>query len=414
MMQASVISSARQTASNSVVADSEASTLVRVITTVSDLESVRNVWDALRTATDVPAISSDPDRFMATINATAQSTVPHVVVIGPAENPTAMLVGRSLRHRSRCRIGYVHIPTPKLRCLMIAHGGVMTNGDHESIRQIVQYFDTQEVIDKFDLVLVNKLSQGHPAMPVITALPRAIRREVRTHWVTDLVPGSFEKSMSWHNRKHRSQLRRRDKKLCEYFDGVLELKCYEHIEHIDAVLDAVAAIWPKTYKAGLNLERPDSVTSRATYAKAATQGKMLCYVLYGRGSPIAYQLGVRTGNWYHAESTAYLPEYRSLAPGKCLLIRVFQDLCERGVEIFDWGFGDAEDKRIYGTRSWDEANINIYGRSIAATYTRYVDVFCEWAKRFVARHLSRYARSKIKTRWRKRLERKSNIETTLE
>ncbi len=380
--------------------------LFECIKSLDALPGVRTAWGAMTAAAPFPAIAADADRFEAALLGSNDTCSPHVVRIGPKNENWAMIIARSDRRSVRCRVGYIRIPTPRLRTISIVHGGVMTNGRMDGTLAVVEYLKYLRNSRAFDQIVVNKISTDHPVFAAVAGMSGAVQREIRPHWITDLVPGSFDATMEIHGPKHRSRLRRKEKALYKHFDGDVVLRRITTSEEMPALLQAVNDIYPLTYKAALENNPPTSRENVAVMQHAAARGRLLSYVMYGRGQPIAYQIGAISGKWFHAENRAYLPDLRRLGPGTVMLMRTFRDLCENGFEVFDWGFGDAEDKRVYGTRHWHEANINIYGRTLAAALTKAVDLGCEGAKAAGRACLSPHMKVRIRTLWRKSKETK--------
>ena len=153
----------------------------------------------------------------------------------------------------------------------------------------------------------------------------------------------------------------------------------------------------------------DTALWRAALATEARHGRLRCYWLEACGEPIAHQVGVVYGNTYFLEATSFLPEYRDLSPGQVLLTRVIEDLCHAGLHSVDYGFGDAGYKRIYGTLSWCEATIALYGARrrarVAYLLHRATDAAAHTLQQ-VARRFGVWAA--IKNRWRRHLAGETN------
>jgi hypothetical protein len=76
----------------------------------------------------------------------------------------------------------------------------------------------------------------------------------------------------------------------------------------------------------------------------------------------------------------------------------------------DYGFGDAEYKRVYGTESWNEATLLLYGRGVRPTVARSLELASlglmragKWAARTGG--LS----NPIKRAWRRRFQKRASI-----
>ncbi len=57
------------------------------------------------------------------------------------------------------------------------------------------------------------------------------------------------------------------------------------------------------------------------------------------------------------------PAYADLRVGNYVLLRLIADLCaDESIDTLDYGFGDAEYKRRFGTRSWLEQDVHVFAR----------------------------------------------------
>ena len=54
-----------------------------------------------------------------------------------------------------------------------------------------------------------------------------------------------------------------------------------------------------------------------------------------------------------------------------IALQLFEQCAAESIRCVDYGFGDAEYKRVYGTRCWDESILRIYGPSWRARLDRY-------------------------------------------
>lgn len=104
--------------------------------------------------------------------------------------------------------------------------------------------------------------------------------------------------------------------------------------------------------------------TRATFAALARIGSLRSYVLEHGGRPAAFVHGTQQGTSYSFEETAYVSELAESSPGRVLCYRVIEDLqAENPPQRLDFGHGDAEYKRFFGTRSIDCGPLLLMRRS---------------------------------------------------
>jgi CelD/BcsL family acetyltransferase involved in cellulose biosynthesis len=84
---------------------------------------------------------------------------------------------------------------------------------------------------------------------------------------------------------------------------------------------------------------------------------------------------------------------------------VIEELCaEPGVDVFDFGFGDADYKRHFSDESWEESDLTVFAprlRPLAVNAGRITVMGAAAGAKSVAERLGLTTR--LKTRWRARL-----------
>jgi CelD/BcsL family acetyltransferase involved in cellulose biosynthesis len=90
-------------------------------------------------------------------------------------------------------------------------------------------------------------------------------------------------------------------------------------------------------------------------------------------------------------------------------MRLVEDLCaDETVDTVDYGFGDAEYKRRFGSRSWQEEDVLVYAPTARAVRINLVRTALLAAVGVARRVLQRGdALGRVKRGWRKRLSRRS-------
>ena len=105
----------------------------------------------------------------------------------------------------------------------------------------------------------------------------------------------------------------------------------------------------------------------------------------------------------------YDPAFSHLSIGTYLQMRVIEDLCaDPTVHTLDYGFGDAEYKRRFGTDSWEESNLLVFAprpRALAINLWRSAVLAAVGATRTALTRAG--VLDRIKQGWRRRLARRS-------
>ncbi|MDM8007793.1 MAG: GNAT family N-acetyltransferase [Phycisphaerae bacterium] len=288
----------------------------------------------------------------------------------------------------RIPCGYVGIATPSMRWLEVVYGGLLSDGSESGRRAIVSHLEQLIHTGEVDAVLVNGVRPEDQLLSQLTEVAWCCERSDR-HWVTRLEMGSFDRTMEFHSGKHRKKLRRYDRVLQQAFAGDVSLHSFSEVDDVQRFLVLASEVSAQSYLGAMGAGVADNALWRSIITLEAQRGRMLSYVLLTGGRPIAYQNGVLYGDTYYCDERAYVLKYGGLRPGTVLAVRMLKDLCSRPVHWIDYGFGDAEYKRIYGTNSWEETRLYMY-----APRVRPLLVF---ATQRAGSVLSRWATSATKT-----------------
>jgi len=373
---------------------------------LAELATIRVDWETLRERAFPLSSNAEPGRYRITVESLGAGVRPHCVVFHDGDRPIGAIIARAVRRPAGCRFGYLTLRTPRLNCLEIVYGGLLTDASEAARSAITLYLSEALQSGRFDHILVNHIPSDDPLCASLAALGMAASHE-EPHWSARLVPGSYDKTMAHHSSKHRSKLRRYDRLLCEAFGDDVELRAYTTPEGVGPFLDASTPIAERTYQAELGVAVTDTPLRRAVLTHEAQAGRFRSYVLFGGGKPIAYQNGAVYGDRYLCDGRGYLPEHRDLRPGNILSLRIMADLCEQGLSWVDYGFGDAEYKRVYATDKWSETTLRLYGGTVRARVAAAMDRTAGIVSRSANRLASSGLLSRIKRSWRRKLTKSS-------
>jgi hypothetical protein len=188
-------------------------------------------------------------------------------------------------------------------------------------------------------------------------LCRRRRGQEAVHWVAELPPSS-EALLASLTAKQRENLRRTKRLL----DG--ELADWEIVVRSDwrdlTLLEGeIAHVASRSYQQAVRAEPGDEPLQRELIRLGLEKDWYRAYVMYIGGEPAAYWTGFQyRGSFGWGGETAFDPRYSRFGIGTFLLVHMLGDLCEHhGVRTLNFGFGDADYKRLYATRSWREEDV---------------------------------------------------------
>lgn len=233
----------------------------------------------------------------------------------------------------------------------------------------------QAEADAFVTELAGRLRQGDSGwdfvlveeLPVESALWDALGRQAavyyadraQPHWWIDF-PERPEDYWKQFSAKTRETLRRRARKL-EH--TVITYRNPKDVAEFLAKAQTVSARSWQGKRLGLRVRNTSEERSR--YETIAAEGAWRAYVLEHKERPVAFLLGVQWQGTFRLEETAYDSEYAGFSPGTVLLFRVLQDLIAHDTpRQFDFGFGDAEYKRLFGNRQTESGSVLLVSRRL--------------------------------------------------
>src|SRR5262249_14917940 len=141
-------------------------------------------------------------------------------------------------------------------------------------------------------VMINHLSLDDPVFKDLGGRGTVLEI-VEPHWITRVVPGSFEQTMEHHKSKTRKRLRPPDQTLSARF-GDATLRIYTRPEDVEAFVGDASEIARHTYQAVLGAAVTDDPKWRTLLHAQAKGSYFQSYVLVADGRPIAYQQGTRS------------------------------------------------------------------------------------------------------------------------
>ncbi|MHC4217256.1 MAG: GNAT family N-acetyltransferase [Planctomycetota bacterium] len=372
--------------------------------TITELRALEAPWVALRDAHGTATPNADPHRFAATVEALGEDVQPHVTLLGDAGEPRAIIIGRRSTRKLGCRVGYLPFPSPRLRCLDVVYGGLITDGSEQAMQAVCDHLRRSLEDRDVDHVMLNHLPRSHELFDRLAGgfsfVPAGLDRGPHPHWRFTFADGPFENTLARFSRKHRYNLRRADRLLAEHFDGDVNLHRVCRNSQLDGFIEDAVRITEAGWQGGVGAGFGNPRVQRQLLTQAAEQRQLRCYLLWCAGEAVAFQAGVVCDGVYHLQSTGFMPELKKFSPGQVMLVRVMRDLRDSGIGAIDYGFGDASYKRMYGTESWDEATIFLYASTAQGRSARLL----HWVTGAVSRVAGRSgAGGWVKKYWRARL-----------
>jgi CelD/BcsL family acetyltransferase involved in cellulose biosynthesis len=381
-------------------------TRVTVARSVDELDALRGPWEALQGR----HFPTDPDAFRTILCHQPQAVRPHVLLLERAGEPVSLLLARLEDLRLRTKVGYRDVYAPRVRSLTVVNDGLLGDDSEEKCRTLLAELRGSLAAGEADVLRLRNLRLGSSFHGIATTemprLARGHRARPSVHWVLELPP-TFDAFLQGLSSSTREGVRRYERKLTKEYGDRLELRVFRAPAELDELFEHVGRVAETTYQGGLGVAFSGDELQRSLTRLAMERGLFRSWVLFLDGAPRAFWHGEAYRGVFRIGVPGYDPAFAHLRIGTFVLMRLIEDLCaEDGVDTLDYGFGDAEYKRRFGTRSWEEEDVLVYATTAKGIRTNAARTGILSTAGLARRALARGgALDRIKRGWRQRLSR---------
>jgi CelD/BcsL family acetyltransferase involved in cellulose biosynthesis len=381
---------------------------VTVARTVEELEALREPWHRLQGR----HFPNDPDAFLTILRRRPEAIRPHVVLLEQDGEPRSLVLGRVEEVRLSTRLGYRELYAPRVRSITVVNQGVLGDASEGAARSLLAELRGSLARGEADVLRLRNLRLDSPLHRLARTEPSFLRRQhgsrPAVHWELEL-PSTFDDFLRGLSSSTRESVRRYSRKLTKEYGDRLELRVLREPGEIDTLFRDVETVAAKTYQGGLGVAFSGDELQRSLTALAMERGWFRSWLLYLDGEPCAFWHGEAYRGVFRIGVPGYDPQYAQLRVGTFVLMRLVEDLCaDETVDTVDYGFGDAEYKRRFGSRSWQEEDVLVYAPTARAVRINLVRTALLAAVGVARRVLQRGdALGRVKRGWRKRLSRRS-------
>jgi hypothetical protein len=363
-------------------------------------------------ADPVPAgIDADPDFLDAISRVRPEVISPYTATLRAGDDegsPVAMAVGRLETITVPCRIGYQRLPSPRLRTITIVDGGMIGDLDGDRAERLVR--DLVAAVDRgeAEALAFHKLRIGSPAHDAVVRVGAGLPRRrfrvdaSRSRWLLDL-PDTLAAYRSSRSRSTRESLKRYEKKFERDFAGRFELRRFDRPGDLESILADMEPVAAKTYQRSLGVGFADNAEFRALIELGLRKRWFRAWVLYIDGGSVAFWFGFGYRGVFLIGSPGYDPALGDYRVGNYVHLRMIDDLCQDPtIRSVDYGSGDAEYKRRFGTTETEEQDVLVFGPGWRAIGIRLELDAAAGLNRLARRLVGGRLAETIKQRWRHR------------
>ena len=384
-----------------------------IATSIKEIEAIRPIWEKMQDKESSPAINADIDRYISVVEAMKETVQPYVMILFHNDNPTAMIVARIEKLRLKIKLGYKVLFSPELKCLIVVYGGILGEPNSNVCSYIIRGLLEQLQSRKVNMVYFNRLKTNSDICTLSRKLPGILSKgyfpEIENHFSMS-VPENLDQFYKARSHKHRARLKRYVRKLEKEYPNNIKMVTYRQEVDLDKAIKAVSQISHSTYQYGLGYGFTDDYKTRCLLTTAAKQGWLRIYILYSGQEPCAFQIWLQYKKVYIGHGKGFDPKWSKWRIGTILFIKAIERLCaDPTVEVIDFGFGEAEYKKSYSDKEWQEASVYIFA-------LRFYPICVNILRTFIAvvnsssKHIADTLglKNRIKRLWRNQLEKKNS------
>ncbi len=353
-------------------------------------------------------MDADVDFYLRVIAARPYIERPHAILVERDGRTIAALAAWIENVPLTSRFGYARVFAPTVRSLTATLGGVVSPTDEAAAMQLtdaaLEVFSARDA----DLIRLPGLPSESPLVRTLERRVAHFRREFlvqqRTHHQLTL-PETFDEFLASRSKGTRKNIKLYRNRFERTFNADASLRVLSGPDDLTRIREDLEIVAGKTYQRGLGVGFADSPEQRSLVELSLTRGWFRAYVLYLAEAPVAFWTGEKYGDTFYTGPTGYDPALANHRVGTYLLCRVIEDLCgDPSIRIVDFGSGDAAYKHQFGSETWSEQDMLVFGPTLRAVGINAVRTAVQAAD-LGARRVLRSGGwgDKVKTRWRYRL-----------
>jgi len=378
---------------------------------------------ALRTVEEVEAAKAQleampwrrldpvPDYALAVVRSRPEVVGPYVEILPSPGGERIVFVGRLEDVPLAVTVGYRTLYRPVARAITLVHGGVRGADSPAAAATLFERLREALANGEADVVSFPAIPVGSALHAAATAVPRLLRNHHArrsTHWALRL-PDSYDEFLRSRSKKTRENVRVYRNRLLRDHGDELSLRVYREPDELEEFLAAAEQVAVKTYQRGLGVALADTIEERALTGLAFERGWFRGWVLSAGDRPIAFWSGAGFNGTFFVGTPGYDPAFTEYSLGTYLLMRVIEDLiADPTVDVLDYGQGESEYKRRFGSESWEEEDVLVFARRARAIRINVLRTSIGGAAELGRRVAARTGLGpRLKRRWRRRLARSS-------
>jgi hypothetical protein len=371
---------------------------VKTIKTDSGLQDISPFWKGAQWHPN-----ADYDFFRMIVNVRKNVCSPYIITVFRDENPVAIWAGRLEKCQYPIRVGYATICRIPIKQIVFIEGGIMGEQTKEICYHLFDNIKNCLSENDCQLAIIGQVNNQSDIYNESLTILRTPDKTSNKRWQMKF-PLTWDLFLQSRSKKHRYWLNRIHRVLDREFPGQWEIQSYYLIDHVDKFINLAETVAKKTYQRGLEVGFRANIETSKRLHLDAENGRLRGYVLLIKGQARAFWYCQVYRQVLYSASTGYDPEYRKYELGTILLMKIFKDHCGTEIAAIDFGQGDADYKRRFGSQFAEESSFFVFSTSFLGTYIRFLNKLAFFINRVAMSILYRFnAVQRIKSFWRGRL-----------
>lgn len=362
--------------------------LIKALKTAEEIREHRALWNWPGSR------ESDLDFFLYFAGARAEVVRPQVLVVYRDDTPEAMLIGKLEIKQIPIRVGWLSFRTARLRVLNIVYGGLRGSTARDCTEALVKEALKTVRRGEVDVAVFEPLTTdshlGRSLEELAERFERGFRCPQHTHYRMQL-PESSQELHATIAAKEKQNYLRKGRKLVRDFSGDVSRRWYR--QACPDVYRDLEFIAERSFQRGLGVGFQDTPELRGWWELAGSKGCLRVCILYVGGKPCAFWTGVAYSGTLWGDYMAYDRQFAAYSPGMYLLLRSFEELCdkreEHGIREISLGPGDSHLKSLLSSSHEQENSVYIYAPTLQGVVRNLIFSFVflvdESARKWAAR-----------------------------
>ncbi|OQX82467.1 hypothetical protein B6D60_12150 [candidate division KSB1 bacterium 4484_87] len=336
---------------------------IKLLTTAEELESVREFWQKHNQHP-----YSDFEYFALSSQIEKRFIQPYVFVLYQNDEPVTLLAAALRSSEIKWRFGYLPLFKSKVKSIDVSYRGIYGDLSEENCNLLVKALLDTLKTGKADMCFFDHLRIDSPFYKAVKRIPKWRSRDnadyENPHW-TLFLENSFEIFYKTRSKNTKSNIRKYRNRMIKNFGDDLRLEFYTKLKDIPSAVENIETVAQKTYQRSLGAGFLNNEETLVKWEFLAKKNRLFNAVLFIKEKPIAYWDWILYNGVAFSIATGYDPEYHYYHPGHYLLIACIEYFCNApNCDMIDYGFGEAQYKRMLGSEMWLESPVSIFAPNL--------------------------------------------------